>query len=189
MSTIVAVYKNHKICIAADTLTTLGNTKLSASYERFHDKIYKYQDNFIGIVGSAAHHMVFEHLFNEKQKFRFHNRQAIFDSFLTIHSILKDKYFLNTEEDEDDDYESSRIDALIVNPYGIFGVYSLREVFEYTKFWAIGSGEEYSLGAMFALYDQTDSAQGIAQVGVQAGVEFDQSSGGPFTSYLLETKK
>lgn len=35
--------------------------------------------------------------------------------------------------------------ALIANTSGIYGVYSMREVFEFTQYWAIGSGHEFAL--------------------------------------------
>ena len=40
----------------------------------------------------------------------------------------------------------------IANAHGIFGVYSMRDVIEYERFWASGSGGDYALGAMHALY-------------------------------------
>ena len=35
---------------------------------------------------------------------------------------------------------------MIANPSGIFAVYSMREVFEFDRFWAIGSGRDFALG-------------------------------------------
>jgi ATP-dependent protease HslVU (ClpYQ) peptidase subunit len=70
---------------------------------------------------------------------------------------------------------------LIAHPAGIFGVYALREVYEYRRFWAIGSGAEYALGAMYALYDEADSAAAVARAGVAAGAEFDTGSGLPMS--------
>ena len=54
MSTIVVVKKNGAAVIAADTLTTCGNTKESAEYIVNHEKIIKYKNNYIGISGSAT---------------------------------------------------------------------------------------------------------------------------------------
>jgi ATP-dependent protease HslVU (ClpYQ) peptidase subunit len=93
---------------------------------------------------------------------------------------LKEKYFLNTKEDDDDPYESSQLTSLIANPYGIFGVYSYREVFCFERFWGIGSGRSFALGAMHAAYTRVDSAREVAQAGVEAGAEFDKSSAAPF---------
>lgn len=190
MSTIVAVRKGKQACIAADTLTSFGDTRQSAAYELAHDKIHRFEDNYMGIVGSAAHHIVMQSLLTDAANHRFDGRMAIFETFRYLHPILKDKYFLNPKEGDDEDtpYESSRIDALIVNPYGIFGVYALREVFEYARFWAIGSGAEFALGAMYAVYDRLDDAAEIARIGVEAGAEFNTATGLPMTSYTVELR-
>jgi ATP-dependent protease HslVU (ClpYQ) peptidase subunit len=93
--------------------------------------------------------------------------------------VLKEQFYLNPKEEDDDPYESSQITALIANPSGIYGVYSYREVFQFDRFWAIGSGRSFALGAMFAAYRGGRSARQIAELGVAAGSEFDKSSAGP----------
>ncbi len=191
MSTIVAVRKNGIACIAADTLTTFGDTRQSAGYDAAHDKIFSSHDSHIGIVGSAAHQMVLESACEQMDELDFLGRRAIFESFLKLHPVLKEKYFLNPKEDEDDAYESTQIDALLINRRGIFGVFSLREVFEYTRFWAIGAGSEFALGAMEALYDRLDAAEAIAREAVAVSASFNASTGLPLTCYCVsldETK-
>ena len=186
MSTLVVVKKNGIACIAADTLTCFGNKKLSATYDTEPTKLLSTGDSYIGLVGSAAHNLVMESLFsNIKKPPNFKNRLKIFESFRKLHSRLKDDYFLNPKEDEQDPYESTQMDLFIANSYGIFGVFSLREVFEYKKFWAIGSGGEFALGAMYAAYEQFDSAEDIARVGVNAGIEFDDGSDAPVECYSI----
>ena len=64
-------------------------------------------------------------------------------------------------------------------------MYSMREVFEYTQFWAVGSGREFALGAMQALYGRLRSASAVAKAGVEAGAIFDKNSGLPMTMYTL----
>jgi len=188
MSTLVAVRKNNRICIAGDSLTTFGDTRLSSEYDAASDKIHPYADSFVGVVGSAAHALVLQSVFDDKaaHKHDLSSRQAIFETFRALHPKLKEEYFLNPKEDEEDAYESSRMDVLIVNAGGIFGVYSLREVFEYSRFWALGSGAEFALGAMFALYDRSDDAEKIARAGVEAGAEFNSASSLPMTLYTID---
>ena len=52
-------------------------------------------------------------------------------------------------------------------------------MFSFERFWAIGSGRNFALGAMYACYGGARSARQIAQIGVDAGSEFDKSSSGP----------
>ena len=126
MSTIVAVLKNNVACIAADSLTSFGDTRQPADYVTDYDKILPFAgNNYIGIVGSAAHHLVMQNLLHKHaDKIDFSDRFSIFESMRLVHPILKEEYFLNSKDDDDDSYESSRVDALIINPAGIFGLYS-----------------------------------------------------------------
>jgi ATP-dependent protease HslVU (ClpYQ) peptidase subunit len=140
----------------------------------------------MGIVGSAAHQLVMQNLIiNHADKIDFSNRLSIFNTLKTIHPILKEEYFLNSKEEDDDSYESSRVDALIMNANGIFGLYSLREVDRYSRFWAVGSGSEFALGAMHAAYELMDDAEQIAHAGILAGTTFDNGSALPMTSYCM----
>ena len=188
MSTIVAVLKNDVACIAADSLTSFGETRQAAEFVTDSDKILRFAgDNYIGIVGSAAHHLVMQNLLEKHaDKIDFSDRFNIFESMRQLHPILKDEYYLNSKDDDADSYESSRVDALIVNRSGIFGLYSLREVDQYSRFWAVGSGAEFALGAMKVAYDLLDDAESIARAGIEAGACFDCSSALPMTSYCLE---
>ena len=61
----------------------------------------------------------------------------------------------------------------------------MREVFEYTQFWAAGSGAEFALGAMQARYGQLKTAEAVARVGVDIGATFDKNSALPMTIYTL----
>jgi ATP-dependent protease HslVU (ClpYQ) peptidase subunit len=188
MTTLVAVRKNDEIAIAADSLTTFGDTRLSAEFDRTPEKIIRYKETFIGLCGSAAHQLVFESLLAKHDNLDFTNKAGIFETFRKLHPILKEQHFLNPKEEEDDPYESTQITALVANPRGIFGVYSMREVFEYTRFWAAGTGREFALGAMHAQYGRLKTAAAVATAGVEAGATFDRNSGLPMTLYTLPLK-
>jgi ATP-dependent protease HslVU (ClpYQ) peptidase subunit len=182
MSTIVVVKKGRRACIAADSLTSFGETRQSADYDAFSDKIQAFGDTYIGIVGSAAHSVVLESVMGRKDfDAQFDSRAHIFETFLRLHRTLKKHYYLNPKDDDEDPYESTHIDALVANSRGIFGVYSLREVYEYQRFWAIGSGADFALGAMFAAYDQYEKPQDIARIGIEAGAEFNSATALPMT--------
>ena len=186
MTTLVVVRKGDEIAIAADSLTTFGDTRLAAVHDRTFDKIVQYQGNYIGLCGSAAHQLVFESLLRRHEDLDFSSRFAIFETFRKLHPILKEQHFLNPKEEEDDPYESTQVTALIANAHGIFGVYSMREVFEYTQFWAAGSGREFALGAMHANYPRRRTAAAVARAGLEAGALFDKNSALPLTLYTLK---
>ena len=179
MTTIVVVRKGDSAVIAADSLTTFGTTRLAPAYDRHPEKVTRYGDSFLGVAGSAAHQLVLENLLARTPNLVFHGKAAIYDSFRKLHPVLKDEAFLNPKEEEDDPYESSQMTVMIANPSGIFAVYSMREVFEFDRFWAIGSGRDFALGAMFVLYDKAKSTGAIAQAGIHAGAEFDTGTSEP----------
>jgi len=185
MTTIVAVRKNGVAVIAADTLTTFGNTRLAAHLDASHDKILHIGNSHIGVCGSAAHHLVLANLLSKSQNLQLNSKAEIFETFRKLHPILKEECFLNPKEDEEDPYESSQITALIANANGIFGVYSMREVFEYTQYWAIGSGHEFALGALHHAYPHYDNAADSARASVEAGIALDKNSGAPITLYSV----
>jgi ATP-dependent protease HslVU (ClpYQ) peptidase subunit len=183
MTTCVVVKKDKQIAIACDSLVTFGDTRLSNDYEA-NNKIFQIGDSYITVAGTAAHFPVMRKLLSEMgEDCKLHTRDQVFETFTKVHQLLKENFFLNTKEDEDDPYESSQITSLVANPHGIFGVYSYREVFSFDRFWGIGSGRNFALGAMYAVYDQIGSAREIAEIGVRAGAEFDKSSAAPFQIY------
>jgi ATP-dependent protease HslVU (ClpYQ) peptidase subunit len=186
MTTIVVVRKGDSAVIAADALTTFGTTRLAPAYDRHPQKITRYGDSFIGVAGSAAHQLVLENLLMRTAGLDFHGRAAIYESFRKLHPMLKDEAFLNPKEEEDDPYESSQMTVMIANPAGIYAVYSMREVFEFDRFWAIGSGRDFALGAMYVLYANTKTAAAIAEAGVIAGAEFDTGTSEPVTLHEVE---
>ncbi|HYC37472.1 MAG TPA: MFS transporter [Usitatibacter sp.] len=186
MTTIVVVRKGDTAVIAADSLTTFGSTRLAPAYDRSPHKIVGYRDSFIGVAGSAAHQLVLENLLERNPSLELHGKAAIYETFRKLHPVLKDEAFLNPKEEDDDPYESSQMTVMIANSTGIFAVYSMREVFEFDRFWAIGSGRDFALGAMFATYPKARSTAAIAEAGVLAGAEFDTGTSLPI--YLESVK-
>ena len=67
-------------------------------------------------------------------------------------------------------------------------MFEFREVHEFEKFWAIGSGKPYALGAMYAVYDQLDDPEEIAKMGITASCEFDNACELPMSLYSLKLK-
>ena len=189
MSTVVVARKGGTLVIASDSLVTFGETRLPPGYEA-NDKMFALAGSWIGAVGSVAHMPVLRQALAalppaERQ---LHSRDGLFDTFLRLHPKLKERFFLNTKEHDSDPYESSQFSILIANVHGIFGVESYREVFEFDRFWAIGSGRRFALGAMHAVYASAKTAREVAQAGVLAGCEFDTSSAGPVRMHSFRLK-
>ena len=189
MSTVVVARKGATLAIASDSLVTFGETRLPPGYEA-NDKMFSVADSIIGAVGSTAHMPVLRQALASlaPEELQLHGRDQLFDTFVRLHPKLKDRFFLNTKEHDSDPYESSQFSILIANVHGIFGVESYREVFEFERFWAIGSGRRFALGAMHAAWDKAKTARDVAEAGVHAGCEFDTSSAGPLRVHTIKLK-
>jgi ATP-dependent HslUV protease subunit HslV len=191
MSTITVARKNRQVAVACDTLTSWGSTKDSADYVTNSSKIIRIADTYIGISGPTSAKLILSDYFAELDcEGSFCDVASIFRTWRNLHAALKENYFVNPVEDEGDAFESSRIEALIANSHGAFGVFAHRAVQEFSRFSACGSGSEYALGAMYAIYsDQGKTAEDVARIGVQAAAEFDSGTGLPVISYSLPLKE
>ena len=186
MSIAVVVKKGNRACIAADTQTTWGSLVQNERYLENPSKIIKFQDSYIVSVGAGAHDPVLRHFFqHHPDTIDLSGIEAIFSTWLTLHTHLTQDYHLNPRREDDDAYETSRISALIANPTGLYIVASMRSVDSLKRFWAIGSGQEYALGAMHALYEQCEGVEEIAQAGLAAAIEFDDACGYPTEMHTI----
>jgi ATP-dependent HslUV protease, peptidase subunit HslV len=189
VSTVVVARKGGTVAIASDALVTFGETRLPAGYEA-NDKLFSVGGTVVGTVGSVAHLAVLRDALAAlpAAERRLDSREGLFQTFLALHPKLKERYFLNTKEHDNDPYESSQYAIVLANAQGIFGVESYREVFEFERFWAIGSGRRFALGAMHATWARAKTAREVALAGVAAGCEFDTSSAGPVRVRTIQLK-
>ena len=141
MTTIAVVAKDGLACIAADSLTSLGEMKLPGGLTEDRSKVLKVGDSYVGLSGSTAHYGVLESYFASRAHHPdFRTRRAVFESWKKLHADLKEHYHLNPKDEDSDPYESSQITALLATPWGLYGVFTMREVYCYPTFWAMGSG-------------------------------------------------
>jgi len=189
VTTLVVVRKGAQVVIASDSLVTFGDTRLPHGYEA-NEKLFKVGDSWVGMSGTTAHFPVLRKALTAlpRAELKLHSRDEVFDTFLKLHPMLKETFFMNSKEEDADPYESMQFTALIANPAGIFGVYSYREVFEFERFWGIGTGRAFALGAMQATYGRARSAREVAEAGVAAGIEFDKNSSGPLRLQTIKLK-
>lgn len=190
MTTIVIVRKGKEAAIAADTLTTYGSQLESASYIKNNKKIVKYKDNYFALTGWSASQTVLEDFLEKADgELKLSSEKEIFNTFVEFHKTLKDDYYLRSEKNSSDAFESSRANMLLLNPSGIYALSEYRYVKELSRFYAYGSGSDYAIGAMFVAYDdKTKSAEDIAKIGIKAGAEFDDATGLPMTCYKIKLK-
>ena len=193
MTTVVVVKKAGQVAIAADTLVTFGDTRLTNRFEG-NSKLFKVDTpqgpSYVGVAGTVAHFPVLRKAMVAlpKEQLLLGSKDEVFDTFTRLHPLLKESFFLQTKEDDNDPYESSQFTVVIANATGIYGLYSYREVFDFKEFWGIGSGRSFALGAMHASWDKAKTAKDVALAGVAAGCEFDKNSAGPVEVYTVKLK-
>jgi len=191
VTTIAVVRKNGHAAIAADTLTKWGTGKESAAYVANNTKIVRVGDTYIAGSGTSTFKLILCDYFAQRGvPARFDSAIELFKTWQAFHAALKERYFLVSVGDKDDTIESSKFDVLIANPHGIFGVGAHRTVQEYRKFYAIGTGTDLALGAMYAAYDRPGlSAEQVARLAVEAAAEFDDATGLPVISHAVKLRR
>ena len=191
MTTIAVVRKDGRAAIAADTLTKWGSGKESAAYIVNHSKILKVGASYLGVTGNATFKTVLQDYFSRPRVHaRFGTPFEIFKTWQKLHAVLKRDYFLVAGDGEDDSVESSRMDVLIANARGIFGIAAHRTAQEFSRFYAFGSGSDYALGAMYSVYGRAGwDAERIARYAIEAAAEFDDGTALPVTSHAIKLNK
>ena len=188
MTTIAVVRKGGIVAIAADTMTKWGTGRETAEYIVNHQKTFKVGDTVLAITGNTTFKsMLADYFARPKVAARFDNVRNIFLTWQTMHGVLKEEYFLNAGAGSDDPVESTRVDVLLANKHGIFGVAAHRTVQEFSKFYAFGSGADYAMGALHATYnDKKYNAEDLAKLAVTAAAEFNDGTGLPLTSFKFK---
>ncbi|MGB4347850.1 MAG: MFS transporter, partial [Burkholderiaceae bacterium] len=80
MTTCVVVRKNNVIAMAADSLVTFGDTRLSQAYEA-NDKIVQVGDSYISLAGTTAHFPVMKKLLTDMgEECKLSSREEVFET-------------------------------------------------------------------------------------------------------------
>jgi ATP-dependent HslUV protease subunit HslV len=180
MSVIVAVRRASQIVIAADTQDNFGDLRPPAeNHEAI--KLREVGDAVLGSSGWALYDDIFGHYLAKQKRVRLHDRHAIFDFFVRFWKELHRTYpFVNDQPGKDSDSPFANLDAtfLVASPAGIFLVSANMSVSEFKQYYAIGSGGDYAIGAIHALYGEVKDPAKIAERAVRAGMAYDSACGG-----------
>ena len=91
-----------------DTQSNCGSLTVSARQLKNSTKLYKVNGSIIGIVGWSAVSNMIEHLIScNKKIFKLDSRMDIFTTLLQLHKEMKETYFLETREEDDQPVESN----------------------------------------------------------------------------------
>ncbi len=180
MSIAVAVQKQGQIVIAADTQDNFGSSTVSLENYR-SKKILQVGDSYIAATGWGVYEDILTDYFMHVPDVTLDKKTTIFTFFMKFWKDLHEHYsFVKDQSEEEPESPFGGLDAtfLIANPHGIFYVSSNMSVTKFERYFAIGSGSDFSLGVMYALYEHELTPEAIAQKAVEAAKTFNIYCGG-----------
>lgn len=179
MTAIVAVRKGNKAVIASDSLTTFGSVHVSQSnYSSV--KIRKIGNSYVAMSGYTIYKNILDEYLKDRKGIKLNTEKEIYRFILKFWKELKEHYaYVNNQSGrKSQPFADLNSMFLILNKNGIFTISGNMSVTRFKQYYAIGSGSEYCLGALHALYDTKLSARAIAKRAVHAGITFDPWCGG-----------
>jgi ATP-dependent HslUV protease subunit HslV len=187
MSTIVVAQKNGRVCLGADTMSSLGSLRQRAHHVANHSKVTKVGDTYIGLTGTSASLVVLQSYFSNPERPRdFSSTEGIFETLRYAHQILKGEYFMTAAPRNEEEYETTQFYGVAANPHGIFALYSYRSCQQFLRFWAAGSGRDFALGAMQVAYEGAKTVEEVVKAGLHAAAEFDGGTAGPYEIHSMD---
>ncbi|MEQ1860657.1 MAG: hypothetical protein ABMA13_12045 [Chthoniobacteraceae bacterium] len=190
MSVIVAVRKNSSITIAADSQDNFGDLRPPPEN---HDalKLRSVGDAVLGSSGWALYDDIFAH-YLKRRRVSLRDRHSVFDFFVKFWKALRREYpFVNDQPGKENETPFANLDAsfLVASPGGIFLISSNMSVSEFRQYYAIGSGSDYAIGAVHALYDEVKDPAVIAERAVRAAIAYDNSCGGRVATRTVKLRR
>lgn len=185
MSIAVAVRKNDEIVLATDSATSFGSLQLDTSNHAASKVITAGDVHIAGTGWSKYDNILRDYIERSRKKIDLTNEAGIFKFFHRLWTDLHEYYSFVNDQVEDKDTPFGDLDSsfLVVAEDGIFYVASDMSVTELKRFFAIGSGQDYALGACHTLIDSELTATEIATRAVEAACAFDVYCAGETALY------
>ena len=181
MSVIAAVRKGRRLVIAADSQDNFGDLRPPPdNHSAF--KLRDVNGAWLGCSGWAIYDDLFGHYLRKRTtKASLNTREEVFEFFLKFWRVIRADYpYVNEQSRSEDKTPFADLDAtfLIGSPGGIFLVSSNMSVSAFEKYYAIGSGGDYALGALHALHGDVQDPVSLAERAIAAAKAYDSGCGG-----------
>jgi hypothetical protein len=165
-------------------------------------KIVKNDDYLFAAAGDLRAINILEHVFNPPDALGYSGKDL--DTFITADFIpalrrcFEEQGYADgptTKSDSDSKESASQGSTVLVVVNG--SVYEIDEDYSWVKdvsgLYAMGTGGDYAIGALYALIDPKkkltpDAAKEMAKEALNIGIKLDSSSGGALTILLQETE-
>lgn len=180
MTIAVGVARKNEVVLAADSQSSFGTNTVATANHRAQ-KIRKIGSAYIAMSGWGVYQNIFDDFLLKHDRFDLNSEQEIFVFFNNFWRELKENYcFVNEQCDRSAESPFVDLDSsfLIASKSGIFYVCSNMSITRFDQYFAIGSGCNFALGALHALYDSALSASKIAVKAVEAAMSLNVYCGG-----------
>jgi len=189
MTVAAAVLKNKSLVIGADTQFNFGDNRMP---DNNHEagKILMISGSYVAGSGWGLYDNILADLLLDKKNknLKLTDEKSIFKFFNQFYFTIKEKYSYVNNQCNDDNSPFADLDSrfLIANRNGIFYVSPNMSVHKFERYFAIGAGCDYALGAIHVLYDSDFSAKEICQKAVSAAITMNIRCGGQPDLYEIK---
>jgi ATP-dependent HslUV protease, peptidase subunit HslV len=181
MTVAVTVLKKNRLVIGADTQFSFGDTCMPSN-NHSASKIFTINGTYVAGSGWGLYDNIFQDFLSDKKNknLKLNDERAIFKFFNNLYFTVKEKYSYVNDQCNSKDTPFADLDSrfLIANRKGMFYVSSSMSVHKFERYFAIGSGCDYALGAIHVLYDSHFSAKEICQKAILAAIDMNVRCGG-----------
>jgi ATP-dependent protease HslVU (ClpYQ) peptidase subunit len=179
MSIVVAVAKQGRTVMAADTQSTFG-AEVVPPENLTTIKIRRVGGSLLGRSGWGVYDNILVDLLQRGETPELNDAGQIFRFFTELWKVLHKRYaFVNDQaKRKDSPFGDLGGSFVIANKNGIFYVAPNLGVTRFERYYAIGAGADYSLGALHQLYDREGDAQQVARSAVETAIAFNVRCGG-----------
>ena len=181
MSIAVAVRKDARVVLATDSQTNLGSERVPAA-NLSGPKFMQIGDAHLAATGWTLYSNILADMLGRRRSTpTLDSEVTIFKFFTRLWEELHERYNFVKDQADDADSPFGSLDStfLVVCAQGIFGVASDLSVLRYERYFAIGSGAPFALGAVHALYESEHDAEAIARSAALTAIDHDVYCGHP----------
>lgn len=190
MSIVVAVRRNNRITMAADSLALFGEGMCIPEENARAVKIIRIGEALLGGTGWAVYDDILDHHLQGAPPPSLDSRRAIYGFFIDLWKALRETYTLVNEQAASKDTPFGDLDAsfLVASSGGLFKVSSDLGVTEFNRYHAIGSGAEYATGVLHALYEREPDDEALAMQACRTAIDLDANCGGSIDVMHVECR-
>ena len=179
MSIVVGVIGHGRTVMAADTQSSLGAEVLPPDNQASM-KIRRVGDSLLGRAGWGVYDNILEDHLAQEDVPDLGDAAKIFSFFTHLWKVMHKRYsFVNDQaKRKDSPFGDMGGSFLVGNLNGIFYVAPNLGVTRFNHYYAIGSGADYSLGALYQLHGREQDVSQVAQRAVETAIAFNANCGG-----------